>query len=251
MIAEVGGPEQPITQVERHRMSAYEVQRFKQSPMKYAKEVCINLQGGGGHVTGGFNANLAYTPCYFDLVPWSTSLFGGASQVMLAPTTTMGANLLTGYYVPYISYGNVVSTAADHIDPVLLDGVPKALPPHNVIFTGGQNGCSLLLLKGSTADTVSALHYPNSDGKKKGYPLLAQVGKTAADIILSIDFEMYGEDDHPDACSFFYHDGKQWIGVTQPQVLGVPDMTWKRPSMSINKNKPPRFISETGGGPIV
>jgi hypothetical protein len=231
-------------------MSAYEVQRFLQDPLKYARTTCINLQGGGGHIVGGFDANRSYSPCYFDLVPWSTSFFGGASQVMLEPTVTMGAGQITGYYVPYISYGDIASTNINHKDPVLLDGVPRVLPANRFIFTGGQNGCSLLLMNGNAAGTVSALHYPNSDGKAAGYPLLGLVGKTAADIIIAIDFDVYGETDNPNACSFFYHDGTEWIGVTQPQVQGAADMTWMRPSMSINRAKAPRFVKANASGVI-
>ncbi len=229
-------------------MSAYEVQRFLTDPLKYARTVCINLQGGGGHIIGGFNANNSYAPCYFDLVPWSTSLFGGASQVILTPTLAMGANQITGYYVPYISYQSINSTNLDHIAPVLLDGVPRNLPANQFIFTGGQNGCSLLLMNGNAGNTVSVMHYPNSNGKGLGYPMLAQVGKTAADIIIAIDFDVYGEAENPNACSFFYHNGTEWMGVIQPQVQGPVNMEWKRPSMSINKQKPPRFVKVNGSG---
>lgn len=232
-------------------MSAHECTRFRTNPLKFARDVCINLQGAGGIApVGGFNANRSYAPCWFDLEPWSSSLFSSASQVILKPTTEMAAGLLQGYYVPYISYGNVASTAADHIDMVLLDGVPKRLPAYSVVFTGGQNGCSLLMLKGRTEDTVSFVHYPNSDGKAKGYPLLDQVRKTAADILLAIDFDMYGEEAHPNAASFFFYDGTKWVGVTQPQVQGAISMSQMRPSMSINRSKPPRFITASGGGII-
>lgn len=158
-------------------MSAFECQRFITNPLSYVRDVCINLQTRGRGGAGAFNAKLSYAPCWFDLVPWSTSLFGGASQVMLEPTAVMGAGLIQGYYVPYISYGNVVSTAADHIAPVLLDGVPRTLPPNSFVFTGGQNGCSLLMMNGSTPDTLSFLHYPNSDGKQNHYPILCRSGK--------------------------------------------------------------------------
>ncbi|MDB5316471.1 MAG: hypothetical protein JWO24_2315 [Rhodospirillales bacterium] len=233
-------------------MSAHECTRFKTNPLKFARDVCINLQGAGGMVAaGGFNANNAYSPCWFDLEPWSSSLFSSATQVILKPQTGMGAGLLQGYYVPYISYQSVASTNLDHIDMVLLDGVPKALPAYTMVFTGGQNGCSLLMLKGGAADTVSFVHYPNSDGKKRGYPLLRQVGKTAADILLAIDFDMYGEEGNPNAASFFFYDGSKWVGVTQPQVQGAISMSQMRPSMSINRNKPARFITQAGGGVIV
>jgi hypothetical protein len=232
-------------------MSAHECTRFKTNPLKFARDVCINLQGAGGLVApGGFDANKSYAPCWFDLEPWSSSIFSSATQVILKPTTTMAPGLLQGYYVPYISFGNVASKDADHIDMVLLDGVPKTLPAYSVVFTGGQNGCSLLMLKGGAADTVSFVHYPNSDGKKKGYPLLSQVGKTAADILLAIDFDMYGEENNPNAASFFFYDGGKWVGVTQPQVQGAISMSRMRPSMSINRNKPPRFVSATSTGII-
>jgi len=166
----------------------------------------------------------------------------------------MRAGLIQGYYVPYISYGNVVSAAADHIHPVLLDGVARTLPPYSFVFTGGQNGCSLLMMNGSTENTLSFLHYPNSDGKEKGYPILKQVGKTKADIIFSIDFHMYGDqnDDqyHPNACSFFFYNGTEWVAVTQPQVQGAISETWWRCSMSINRDKRPRYFHKSGGGVI-
>lgn len=236
--------------IETSNMSAYECQRFITNPLSYVRDVCINVQTCGRRGVGAFNANLSYAHCWFDLVPWSTSLFGGASQVMLEPTAVLRPGLIQGYYVPYISYGNVVSTSADHIAPVLLDGVPRTLPPNSFVFTGGQNGCSLLMMNGSTPNTLSFLHYPNSDGKQQHYPILAQVGKTEADIILSIDFDIYGEPENPNACSFFLYNGTEWVAVTQPQVQGAINETWWRRSMSINRNMRPRYFKTSGGGVI-
>lgn len=229
-------------------MSTYENQRFVQDPLKYARDVCINLQTGSGSGTtlGGFNAKLSYTNCYFDLVPWSASLFA-ATQVMLEPTTTAAAGLISGYYVPYLAYGTIVSNG---MTPVLLDNIPTAGPPHRFIFTGGQNGCSLLLLNGTSPNTVSAIHYPNSDGKAAGYPLLAQVGRTAANILIAIDFDFYGETNNPNAASFFWHNGTEWVGVTQPQIQGQPDTSWKRNGMTINKARGARHISLNSVGVI-
>jgi len=228
-------------------MSKSECQRFLINPLKYVRDVCINLQTPSGKRSlSDFDANNCHEHCWFDLVPWSTSLFsfGGASQVILEPTTKRGDDLITGYYVPYISYGVV----KNHIDePVLLKGVPEKMPPRSFVFTGGQNGCSLLMMKGTEPNTVDFMHYPNSDGKESGYPLLERVkptAKTAEDIILSIDFDDYGEKYNPNACSFFYHDGKEWVAVTQPQVQGAVDMERKRCSMSINKNKRPRYLKK-------
>jgi hypothetical protein len=131
---------------------------------------------------------------------------------------------------------------------VLLDNVPAALPPYKFIFTGGQNGCSLLLLRGSGLGTVAALHYPNSDGKGAGYPLLARVNRTAADIILAIDFDLYGETSNPNAASFFYHTGTEWIGITQPQIQGAPSTDWKRCSMTINTSRGVRKVTTKSVG---
>lgn len=140
-------------------MSA-EVPKFLLDPLKYVTKVCINLQTGSGSGTvigpGQFNANNSYAPCYFDLVPWSTSMVFSTDQVMLEPTTTNGLNLITGYYAPYMAYGTVTSNNAA-LTPV--DNIPKTLPPYKFIFTGGQNGCSLLLLRGTSPNTVCALHY--------------------------------------------------------------------------------------------
>lgn len=235
-------------------MSAHECLRFRNDPLKFARDVCINLQTADAFVReGDFDPNKSYSPCWFDLEPFSSSLFSGAVQVILKPTTQLAAGLLQGYYVPYISYGKVASTTL-----VLLDDVPTSSPAYTVVFTGGQNGCSLLMLKGRTADTLSFVHYPNSNGKKNSYPLLGTVGKTAADILLAIDYDMYGDEDkaaaryNPNAASFFFHNGKQWVGVTQPQVQALPphDKSQKRASMSINRIRPPRFITASGGGII-
>jgi hypothetical protein len=230
-------------------MSAAEVMKFTLDPLKYVLGTCINLQtASGSYVTAAsFNANAAHAPAYFDLVPWSTSLFGGVSQVMLEASTANAAGRMAGYYVPYINYGAITS---NNTAMVLLDNVPASNPPYKYIFTGGQNGCSLLLLRGTAANTVAALHYPNSDGKAANYPLLAKVNRQKADIILAIDFDVYGETNNPNAASFFFHTGTEWIGVTQPQVQGAPSTDWKRVSMSINKSKGPLKVTASGGGVI-
>ncbi len=224
-----------------------ENEKFQLDPVTYAKSVCINLQTAGGMASqAGFNSNLAYSPAYFNLAPWSSSVFSSTKQVVLQPQATYKAGLIQAYYVPYIAYGTITS---NNTDMVPLWDVPVVDPPFRYIFTGGQNGCSLLLLKGDvTGSTVAALHYPNSDGKAKGYPLLERIGKTAADVILAIDFDLYGEDAHPNACSFFYYTKGQWIGVTQPQIQGGPDMKWRRCSMLINQSRGVRTVSETGIG---
>ena len=223
-----------------------ENEKFSLDPITYVKMVCVNLQTGGGiSAVGAFNANNAYAPAYFDQAPWAKPLFGSPSQVMLDGKNAYAAGLIQGYYVPYIAYGTITSNNADMVP---LWDVPASAPPYRFIFTGGQNGCSLLLLTGRTNDTVCALHYPNSDGKKVDYPLLARIGKTKVDIILAIDFDLYGEDDNPNACSFFFYNGTEWIGITQPQIQGGPDMKWRRPSMSINRAKGVRKVSKNSAG---
>jgi hypothetical protein len=224
-------------------MSA-EVPKFLNDPLLYVAKVCINLQTGSGQGTtlADFNANFTYAPCYFDLAPWSTGFFSSFStvtQVMLVPTTQGGPDLISGYYVPYIAYGSITSSGSEMMP---LDDVPATDPPYDFIFTGGQNGCSLLLMTGSKPNTVCALHYPNSDGKKNGYPLLKNIGKTDKDILIAIDFDLYGEAANPNACSFFYYK-KEWIGVTQSQIQGMPDMEHKRPTMSINKRKGVQIVA--------
>ena len=226
-------------------MSAAEVQKFLLSPLGYVKTTCINLQTKGGVPLTAFNPNLAYDTLYFDLVPWSSSLFGSASQVMLEPQIAAGPGLISGYYAPYLAFGTVTSNN-QALQP--LDNIPKAAPPRKFIFTGGQNGCSLLLLRGTGADTVCALHYPNSEGKKQGYPLLERIGRTTADVLLSIDFDLYGDAKQPNACSFFFHNGTEWIGITQPQIQGAPNMEWGRCSMSLNGS--PKMVSSKSAGTI-
>ncbi len=226
-------------------MSAAEVQRFLLSPTTYVKTTCINLQTRSMATPTAFNANLAYDTAYFDLVPWSSSLFGSASQVMLVPQVGAGPGLIDGYYVPYLAFGTITSNN-QALAP--LENVPKNAPAHKFIFTGGQNGCSLLLLTGNSADTVCALHYPNSEGKREGYPLLSRIGRTAADVLLSIDFDLYGDELQPNACSFFFHNGTEWIGITQPQLQGAPSRDWGRCSMSLNGS--PKMVSSKSAGTI-
>lgn len=225
-------------------MSAAEIQKFVANPLGYVKTTCINLQTKSGAPSTTFNANLAYDTLYFDLVPWSSG-FGATTQVTLEPQTTGGPNLIAGYYVPYLAFGTVTSNN-QALAP--LDNVPKNAPPRKFIFTGGQNGCSLLLLRGTGTDTVCALHYPNSEGKKQGYPLLERIGRTAADVLLSIDFDLYGDTNNPNAASFLYHNGTEWIGVTQPQIQGAPNMQKGRPSMSLNGS--PKMVSSKAVGTI-
>ena len=225
-------------------MSAAEVQKFTANPLGYVKTTCINLQTKGG-ATATFNANLAYNTAYFDLVPWSTPLFGGVTQVMLAPQSAAAPGLMAGYYAPYLAFGTITS---NNQPLVPLDNIPETGPPRNFIFTGGQNGCSLLLLRGTAANTVCALHYPNSEGKAQGYPLLARIARTAADILLAIDFDLYGDARQPNACSFFYYNGTEWIGITQPQIQGPPNMSWGRCSMSLNGS--PKMVSSRTAGTI-
>lgn len=213
-----------------------EVPKFLVDPISYASRVCINLQTAGGFVrdTSSFDANQAHSPAYFDLEPWPSGFFSSTKQVNLVPQLGAGPDLITGYYVPYLAFGTITS---NNLDLVPLDNVPKTHPPYDFIFTGGQNGCSLLLLNGTLPNTVCALHYPNSDGKAKGYPLLERINRTKDDIILAIDFDLYGTDANPNACSFFYFDGNEWTGLTQPQVQGPADRTQGRPSMSISSER--------------
>lgn len=231
-------------------MSAYENERFTRDPLKYARDVCINLQSRSGPPSSGLNLRASHAPGYFDLVPWSTSLVSPATQVVLEGSAQNAAGLIPGYYVPYIQYQSIASTAADHIDPVLLDNIPAQLPPYRFIFTGGQNGCSLLLLRSATRGCVAAFHYPNSDGKENGYPLLAQVGRSASDILLAIDFACYGDEKNPNGASFFWFNGTEWVGVTQSQVQGAPDVSRGRNNMSINPLRGAILISSKAIGRI-
>jgi hypothetical protein len=225
-------------------MSEYENQRFALDPTKYVKETCINPQtrsGSAGVVS--FDVLKSYQTCYVDLVPWSSLYFKSIGQVMLEPQVAAGKGMLSAYYVPYLAYGMIQS---NKMPPVLLDNVPATGAMHRFIFTGGQNGCSLLLLRGTSPGTVAALHYPNSTGRANGYPLLADVGKSAADILIDIHFATYGETDNPNACSFFWHDGTAWVGITQPQIQGPPDTGWSRCSMSLNHGIGAKLFKQDG-----
>jgi len=227
-------------------MSASEVERFKLNPLAYVKVTCINPQTPSGMIGNvAFNANLAYDTMYCDLVPWSKSFFGSTQQVMLAPQAAPSPKMIPAYYVPYLAYGTITSNN-QAMQP--LENVSATAPTHKYIFTGGQNGCSLLLLEGAVQGTVTALHYPNSDGKKAGYPLLSRINRDKSHIKLAIDFDMYGTDRQPNACSFFYHNGTEWVGVTQPQVQGPPSKDWKRCSMSLNGQ--PKMVSSKASGTI-
>lgn len=200
---------------------------FTRDPIEFCKNKCVNIQNRQSGIRI-FNARLAYPMAFFDLVPW------GKDQVVFTP---MGSGIwsgkdtiIKGYYFPYIPYGDLTSTGHE---AVALENIPKTNPAFPFIFTGGVNGCSPMLLKGS-GDTVTAFHYPNSDGKAKGYPLLKLIKKTADDIIISLDFDVYGTDHNPNGFAFFYFYKGQWTGVTQSQIQGTPDQGRGLNSMSIN-----------------
>lgn len=200
---------------------------FERDPIAFCKTKCVNIQNRQSGVKI-FNARLAYQHAFFDLVPW------GSNQVVFTPKGSGEwdgkDSILKGYFFPYIAYGDLTSTG--HAAVALKD-IPKTKPAYKYIFTGGVNGCSPMLLKGD-ADTVTAFHYPNSDGKAKGYPLLKEIGKTAADIIISLDFDVYGTTTHPNGFAFFYFFEGQWTGVTQSHKQGAPDKDKGISSMSIN-----------------
>lgn len=204
--------------------------KFERDPIAFCKEKCVNIQNRQGDFAV-FNPRLAYQHSFFDLKPW------GKNQVIFTPcgSGTWGGKdtILRAYYFPYIAYGDLTSTGHAAVP---LKGIPKTNPAYNYIFTGGVNGCSPMLLKGDYSNTVWGFHYPNSDGKKKGYPLLSDIGKTADDIIISLDFDVYGTDTNPNGFAFFYYYNGQWTGVVQSQIQGVPDASKGVSSMSINKS---------------
>jgi hypothetical protein len=204
---------------------------FSRDPIAFCKRKCVNIQNTQASIKV-FDARLAYADAFIDLVPW------GNNQVVFTPKGSLvwtgKSTILKGYYFPYIAYGDLTSTG--HAAKPLKD-IPKNNPKHKFIFTGGVNGCSPMLLKGDDDRTVWGFHYPNSDGKEKGYPLLKMIGKSSSDIIIALDFDLYGTGTDPNGFAFFYFENGKWVGVVQSHKQGAPDMKSRINSMSINTQK--------------
>jgi hypothetical protein len=242
-----------------------ENKRFLANPLEYCRSTVINLQGAGGFVTG-FDANQRYMTAYFDLVPWqgsgmldyfSRKLYN-PDQVILTPQLTPisnGDSQIHGFFAPYRSYGEFTSGIASggsianksavvikaSIQDVMVE-VDQQNPAHPFIFTGGQNGCSLLLVDLGVPGKYTAIHYPNSGGKAQGYPLIGQQFQ----IVLESHFGMYGTTGDPNAACFFYHDGNRWTLIYQPQIqLPSSDEDYKqnrRPKMGLRMNAPAQQV---------
>jgi hypothetical protein len=234
-----------------------ENKRFLADPLQYCRTTVINLQGAGGHITGGFDPNQVHTTAYFDLVPWQETglvssvkkLFSSTTeQVILSPQLGLisnGDSQIHGFYAPYREYGEFTSGIQGGgtvtIQSVMVQ-VDQQNPTHPFIFTGGQNGCSLLLLDLGVVGKYSAVHYPNSTGKAQGYPMLPG----GAQIVLESHFNLYGTTNHPNAACFFYHNGNRWTLIYQPQTqLPASDDEYKqnrRPKMALRMNAPAQLV---------
>ena len=194
--------------------------RFRANPYAYCSLVTVNIQTASGDLGLQFNANKAHETAYVDLVPWDKG--SRASQVVFSPSMqNRGGKLLAGYYVPYLAFGTITSNGAS----LQTLAIPKRNPKHPYVFTGGMNGCSLLLLE-HTDDAYLAVHYPNSDGREKGYPLL-----NGAKVVLDVHFDQYGSGSNPNAFNFLHFNDGAWTAIVQSQAQGAPSLKHRRVSM--------------------
>jgi hypothetical protein len=185
--------------------------RFLADPIAFCKRTAVNLMIAGGFVVGdALDVNQPYPRMYLDLPPYNPG-DRNPKQVIFTPLARKGdkIGLIEGSFFPYLPFGTVAESGL-----VVLE-VPRRNPPTNFLFTGAVNGCSPMLCeKKGDPETVLAIHYPNSDGRAKGYPLLEKdprVGKT----LCEIHFGLYGTDEEPNAFVFFYHKNGTWMGVIQ------------------------------------
>jgi hypothetical protein len=128
---------------------------------------------------------------------------------------------IVGMFIPYVSEGDV--KAGKRIGCIKLPANPGA--GERFVFTGAMNGCSFVLAQ-DDGGAKWAVHYPNSTGAGKGFPLLEPAGLKA---IKSMNYAQYGEDraeleSLPQVvwsnafCCLFYDDNDWWI-LCQTQLV--------------------------------
>jgi hypothetical protein len=128
---------------------------------------------------------------------------------------------IVGMFIPYISEGEVKS--GKRIGCIKLPANPGA--SERFVFTGAMNGCSFVVAQDTTGNKW-AVHYPNSTGAGKGFPLLESAGLKA---VKSMNYDQYGEDRSelerlPQVvwsnafCCLYYDDNDWWI-LCQTQLV--------------------------------
>ena len=126
---------------------------------------------GSQPIGGDFNPAQAHALCYLRL-----EAVDGGNVEPADPSAGSVSAMATKFgdtirfpcgYVPYIPEGTCLGGTA--LPKVQLDphGSPK------FVFTGAMNGCSLVIAN-DAAGNLWGVHYPNSNGEKQGFPMLAR-----------------------------------------------------------------------------
>ena len=200
---------------------------FLTNPVDYlSKVVVLTISSNYGRL----DPNNPYGSIYLDLVNVDSGIKSGHKIVCanfdLAPKA--GDTQIKAGYVPYASEGDVKNKR--FLLPAL--ELPQTLTT-KFIFTGAMNGCSLILASNRLGRKY-AIHYPNSNGARNGYPLMARAGYTYEK---TIDYyrignkpyygtEIGGDREAPgkkgswyNMFAFFYYNNGHWNIISQPQIV--------------------------------
>jgi|GEM_PF-5268652 len=226
---------------------------FLEDPRAWLKKIAIkNLFNDGERVQPPVDVNVAQAQIVLDLVAIDGGWFRSTTRarlVVLEPLTPAVHGIdsvLKGAWVPYQSEGEVKSGNIS-IGKVAISKHPGVFEP-KFVFTGAMNGCSFLLAE-DYRHQLHAVHYPNSTGAPRGFPLLRDAGLR---IVKSINFETtrhglgYGESNQDMErrgrglwanafCCAFYDDEKaDWRILCQAQICEMSGQVIK---VEINTSK--------------
>jgi len=215
---------------------------FISDPLRYCQTTCINASTPPhNRYDDNFNPNLRYQSMYANLKPWHSHAVLWKlrrkilSQVLFRPRPmhTSGTPI-HGYWVPYVQAG---IAAREGLKILQIPRHPG--DTRRFVFTGGMNGCSLLLCeRAGDAANYYVVHYPNSEGRSQLYRLLGPYYTIIMDLHFGIYMTSYEvkhyADDVPviggstvynelgNAFIFLYYEGGEWTAIVQRQVdMGV------------------------------
>jgi hypothetical protein len=200
--------------------------KFAADPQIFLNSYSVDPRGNGQNycnrgVSDAWTAQVQHT-VYLDMVPYHSGkrLFKAYNKVKavlsLDPPTHQTDRAVSGYYFPYIFYGAVASEAADHIDLQYLR-IPREGTLHKFAFTGALCGCNIVVLAYDDRE-YEVVHYPNSDGKDMGWPLL---GDKKDRILATLDYDTYAQGDEQGNAFVFLHYNRGWKIFYQPLRIDV------------------------------
>ena len=206
---------------------ANETDHFLSDPRGYMSRVAIEsaFNEGSQPIGGDFNPAQAHALCYLRLEAVDGGMLSSPTRarVRFSMAPKFGDTSISCGYVPYIPEGTCLGGTA--LPKVQLDphGSPK------FVFTGAMNGCSLVIAN-DAAGNLWGVHYPNSNGEKQGFPMLARDQLVLAK---SMDYVSYGLPDKIvltlgvgawcNTFSFFYYEN-EWKILAQAQYCAPEGM---------------------------